>query len=57
MTLLELLVASFADALDPERHYSLFSALTDLLVICGVCLVVVALRARPPVQLTHGVLR
>jgi hypothetical protein len=38
MTLIALLVASFADALDPERHYSLFSALTDLLLICGVCL-------------------
>lgn len=38
MMLLELLVASFADALDPERHFSLFSTMTDLLLICGVCL-------------------
>jgi hypothetical protein len=44
MTLIELLVASFADALDPERHYSLFSALTDLLLICGVCLAGVAAK-------------
>jgi hypothetical protein len=33
-----LLVASFADALDAERHFSLFSALTDLLLLCGVCI-------------------
>ena len=38
MTLIALLVASFADALDPERHYSLFSALTDVLLIVGVSL-------------------
>jgi hypothetical protein len=44
MMLLELLVASFADALDPERHFSLFSALTDLLLVSGVCLAVVPAR-------------
>jgi len=38
MALIALLVASLADALDAERHYSLFSALTDLLLICGVSL-------------------
>ena len=47
MALIELLVASFADALDPERHYSLFSALTDLLLICGVCLAAGAAKASP----------
>jgi hypothetical protein len=59
MTLMELLVASFADALDSERHYSLFSALTDLLLICGACLAAdaIALRPDPPVQLRHGILR
>jgi hypothetical protein len=45
MLLLELLVASFADALDPERQYSLFSMLTDLLLICGVCLTAVSAKA------------
>ncbi|MCU1337439.1 MAG: hypothetical protein JWO19_3020 [Bryobacterales bacterium] len=45
MTLIELLVASFADALDPERHYSLFSALTDLLLICAVCLAATTIKA------------
>ncbi len=45
MLLLELLVASFADALDPERQYSLFTALTDLLLICGVCLAAVSAKA------------
>jgi hypothetical protein len=44
MMLLELLVASFADALDPERHFSLFSALTDLLLVSGVCLAAVPSR-------------
>jgi hypothetical protein len=50
MMLLELLVASFGDALDPERHFSLFSALTDLLLVCGVCLAA-------DVKLKHGFLR
>jgi len=47
MTLIELAVASFADALDPERHFSLFSALTDLLLICGICLAGAAAKAAP----------
>jgi hypothetical protein len=47
MTLLALLVASFADALDPERHYSLFSALTDLLLLSGVCLAATTGRPAP----------
>ena len=50
MTLFELMVASFADALDPERHFTLFSALNDLLLICGLCLTA-------EVQLKHGLLR
>jgi hypothetical protein len=45
MTMIELLVASFADALDPERHFSLFAMLTDVLLICGVCLAATAITA------------
>jgi hypothetical protein len=44
MTLLEMSVASLADALDPERHFSLFGALTDLLLVCAVCLAAVPAR-------------
>src|SRR5439155_8013399 len=49
MALIALLVASLADALDAERHYSLFSALIDLLLICGVSLAATAFTpARTP---------
>jgi hypothetical protein len=45
MMLMELLVTSFGDALDAERHYSLLSAQTDLLIVSGVCLSIAAIRA------------
>jgi hypothetical protein len=40
MFLLELAVGSLADALDAARHFLLFSALSDVLLIADVCLVV-----------------
>ena len=44
--LTELAVTSFADGLDPERQFSLFSAITDLLLISGICLAVHAVQKR-----------
>ena len=54
MALIALLVASLADALDAERHYSLFSALTDLSLICGVSLSATMFTpARTPTPIHH----
>lgn len=54
MALIALLVASLADALDAERHYSLFSALTDVLLICGVGLSAIKFTpAQIPTPIRH----
>ena len=54
MALIALLVASLADALDAERHYSLFSALTDLLLIFGVSVVATTFTpTRIPTPIRH----
>jgi len=45
LMLIELTVASFGDVLDSERHYLLFSVLTDLLIVCGFCLAASAINA------------
>lgn len=36
MALLEMLVASFADAVDWVRHFYLYTALLDLLLVAGI---------------------
>jgi len=47
LMLAELAVVTFADSLDPEREYFLFNTLTDLLLVCGICL-----TARRPRQIS-----
>ena len=45
LMLIELVVASLGDVLDSERHYLLFSALADLMIVCGFCLAASAIHA------------